>query len=243
MQTPTPQLTLPGQAYTAQGPIDLNNMYVLHHAFRRDLDRFSAAAAQTPLEDSTTWSALADRWARFGELLHTHHEVEDKWLWPSMLAGAEAAGDGDALATIEGMQEEHGGIDRELSACTAAFQVMRGSPDAADRERLVQALTATRDGVCGHLAHEETDALPVLQQYLPPPVWEDHLKALGRTLSPRTLLFIVPWGASGLSRETLAITTGTAGWPMRILLKLTQSRFEANEQATFRYAGTTNVGP
>ena len=32
-----PQLTLPGQSHTAEGPHDQTGMYVMHHALRRDL--------------------------------------------------------------------------------------------------------------------------------------------------------------------------------------------------------------
>ena len=39
------QLTLPGQAATADGPLDMTMMYVMHHAFRRDLRALARAAA------------------------------------------------------------------------------------------------------------------------------------------------------------------------------------------------------
>src|SRR3712207_9068091 len=36
-------MDLPGQRHVAEGPLDLNGMYLAHHAFRRDLGRFAVA--------------------------------------------------------------------------------------------------------------------------------------------------------------------------------------------------------
>ena len=57
-----PQLDLPGQTHVAQGPHDQTGMYVMHHAFRRDLVMFAEAAAVTPADDREVWRALSRRW-------------------------------------------------------------------------------------------------------------------------------------------------------------------------------------
>ena len=36
-------------------------MYVMHHAFRRDLEAFAKAVPLTPVDDRQTWRALADQ--------------------------------------------------------------------------------------------------------------------------------------------------------------------------------------
>ena len=73
-------MSLPGQQHVAEGPLDLNGMYMAHHAFRRDLADFAAAARRTPVDDAGTWTALARRWERFATVLHHHHTVEDTTL-------------------------------------------------------------------------------------------------------------------------------------------------------------------
>ena len=68
-----PQLTLPGQAHTAEGPHDQTGMYVMHHALRRDFERF--AAARNSIEPSSSsrrlrsGDALFDTstWRQLGE--------------------------------------------------------------------------------------------------------------------------------------------------------------------------------
>jgi hypothetical protein len=41
------QVSLSGQAAVADGPYDQTGMYVMHHAFRRDLARFESAVRRT----------------------------------------------------------------------------------------------------------------------------------------------------------------------------------------------------
>src|SRR5690348_11526806 len=84
-QTTTTQLMLPGQAAAPVGAADMTMMYVLHHAFRRDLTDFVAAAERTPVGDRPTWRRLAARWRVFGELLHDHHTKEDNHVWPLLV--------------------------------------------------------------------------------------------------------------------------------------------------------------
>ena len=47
-----PQLFLPGQAAAPEGPVQAMPMYLMHHAFRRDLAAFAAAVPLTPLESA-----------------------------------------------------------------------------------------------------------------------------------------------------------------------------------------------
>lgn len=67
------QVRLPGQAAAPDGPLDLTMMFVVHRAFRRDLENFAAAAARTPLDDGASWLALDERWQLFAAALHHHH--------------------------------------------------------------------------------------------------------------------------------------------------------------------------
>lgn len=75
-------LMLPGQAAAPAGPCDMSGMYLMHHAFRRDLRDLLAATEHTPAGDRPTWHELGVRWERFAHHLHQHHTVEDRVLWP-----------------------------------------------------------------------------------------------------------------------------------------------------------------
>ncbi|SNS07226.1 Hemerythrin HHE cation binding domain-containing protein [Geodermatophilus pulveris] len=231
-----PQLTLPGQAHTAEGPLDMSGMYLMHHAFRRDLVRLAAAVRATPLDDGEVWRALADRWQRFAMVLHHHHSTEDDDIWPLLLAHADVSGDARARRTLDEMAAEHGTLDPQLDACSADLAAMTRAPDADVRARLAERLATLRDGLHTHLAHEESAALPLAQQHLSPAEWRTAEDAAKRAYRPRELGFLIPWAAEGLDAAARDRAFAGAGLLFRVLYRLTRGRFRRAERTVFRYA-------
>ena len=123
IQGATPvQLDLPGQTHVADGPHDQSGMYIMHHAFRRDVANFVAAVRNTPLSQAEVWDALDARWTRFAEALHHHHKAEDSSIWPVLMRHADAAGSAEDRATLQAMQAEHALVDPSLAACHEGFR-------------------------------------------------------------------------------------------------------------------------
>ena len=239
MSTATPRRTapghlldLPGQTHVAEGSLDLNGMYMAHHAFRRDLARFAVAARQTPVEDVEVWRALAIRWEQFGSVLHHHHTTEDDVLWPQLLEIADAEG----RATLEAMEAEHSVIDPMLAACAAGFATMAQTPDAATRARLAAATETARDTLSDHMGHEEREALPLVQELLSAEGWQKVEKAAGSGKGLKDLIFLAPWLADGLTPEQLDTVVRMIGKPFRWLIAMTRGRYERQEAIAFRYA-------
>jgi hypothetical protein len=139
------QLMLPGQAAAPEGSVDTMAMYVMHHAFRRDLAAFAAAVPATPVEDRATWRRLQQRWDLFATVLHKHHSGEDAGLWPMLLDRVDAAGDAQGRRTLEDMEAEHGEIDPTLQACAEGFARLAEHPDADERAALAVRAAAPRD--------------------------------------------------------------------------------------------------
>jgi hemerythrin-like domain-containing protein len=241
MTTTATQLDLPGQHAVADGPLDMTGMYVMHHAFRRDLDRFVAAVRGTPAVNRETWRALAERWDRFGMVLHHHHEVEDDALWPPLLREVDADGDADGRATLVAMAAEHDEIDPLLESVGAGFRALaEGHATAAEdedaRSRLELHVVAARESLGTHLAHEEGDALPLAQRLLPDAEWQAMEVQARKAYSPRELLFLIPWAAAGLSDADRERGFRAAGLPFKILHLLTRPGFERSESRAFAYA-------
>lgn len=166
------QLLLAGQAAAPDGPVDLTMMWMMHRGFRRDLEMFSRAAAATPGEDRATWQLLYDRWRLFATVLHHHHTGEDAGLWPLLLEKVDAAGDRAGRATLEAMTAEHGAIEPLLAACSVGFARLAGTPDPACRSSLMRSISAARGHLDRHLAHEERDAMSILQRHLCQGDWQ-----------------------------------------------------------------------
>jgi hypothetical protein len=232
------QLTLPGQAAAPAGPVDLKMMYVMHHGFRRDLNRFTAAVAETPLDDRDTWAALAERWDSFFTVLHHHHSGEDAGLWPLLL---ERAADVER-ATLLAMEDEHSQIDPLLAACAEGFAALAGDRVGVDggdvRAALVVRMAATRDALARHLAHEESEAMALVQRHLTPADWErleeEHFR---KDVAFSHLRFTVCWIVDDLPVGVRNDLFAEAGLPFKILWLASRGSFRRAERRAFRYAG------
>src|SRR3954452_10822814 len=220
------QLRLPGQAAAPEGPIDMQMMYVMHHAFRRDLDAFAAAVPATPVTDRRTWQRLADRWALFAEVLHHHHTGEDDGLWPALLR----LGSPDDVATLAAMESEHAEIDPLLESCAAGLRQLAGGADGDTRAALAVRVSAARESLRRHLAHEESEAIAIAQRVLTPADWvareEEHFSK-GLTLGYAARL--VPWAAAGLPREVRDRVFAETGAGFKLLWLLNRRGFAPRE--------------
>ena len=227
------QLFLPGQTAAPEGPVDMQMMYVLHHAFRRDLDRFVVAARNTPVADRATWRLLAARWEVFSAQLHHHHEGEDGAIWPWL----REHGSTEDVATLDAMEAEHADIDPLLTSCAAGFDRLDAHEDEDARAALAVRLVATRDHLARHLAHEENDAIAILQRVMSPEEWrridEEELKG---DMSLSFVMTVVPWAADGLPREVLERVFAETGLPFKVVWLLTRRRWANREARIFRYA-------
>lgn len=227
------QLTLPGQAAAHPGPVDMAMMYVAHHAFRRDLVAFAAAAEATPAGDRACWAALARRWELFAEALHHHHAGEDAALWPVLLARVDDAG----RAVLEEMEAEHAEIDPLLEASRTGFARLAAHADEDARRALAVRLVAARERMGAHLRHEEVDAIALVQRVLTAEEWErmdeEHF---GVWLTLRKLVDVVPWALVDMparAREELFAKPG--GRLHRLVWMLTRRSFDRRERVAFRH--------
>ncbi len=209
-------------------------MYVMHHAFRRDLDEFAAALPGTPRpRTGRPGSCWPTRWEIFAEILHQHHSGEDAGLWPALLEhGPTRTG-----RALEAMEAEHAEIDPLLEACGAGFARLARARRRGRPGRLAVRLAATRDSLARHLAHEETDAIAILQRLMTQEQWhaldEEHFKEKN---SLRFIAAVVPWAAYGVPREARDRVLAQTGFGFKLVWLATRKRFAAREARTFQYA-------
>lgn len=232
----TPQVDLPGQTHVAEGPNDHTGMYVMHHAFRRDLAAFDAALGATPVGETATWEALAARWARFAAALHHHHTAEDTLYWPVLTRAVESRGTDADRAEVQAMSEEHAGIDPLVSACAEGFRALAEHPCDAHRNAARIRLAGLREVLGEHLRHEETVVLPLVQRVMTAEEFDGVEKAIGRSYPARDIPFVIAWAMHGLPRDAREAMFASAGAPYRLLHALVRGRFERAEARAFRYA-------
>jgi hypothetical protein len=231
-----PVLLLPGQAAAPPGPCDMSGMYLMHHAFRRDLRDVTAAAGLTPLEDGTTWLAISKRWSHFSHHLHGHHSVEDRVLWPLLLDRVDAAGDTTGREVLAAMEAEHEQIDPLLQECSDLIEAMATAPDAAVRARLVAALSRAAEVLDAHLSHEEREAVVLVQRHVGGPEWEElERKEFRGKPSLGELRFQLPWMVHEVPDEVVTAMVRAAGPVFAFVLRISRRRFLLQQSAAFRH--------
>lgn len=166
----------------SQAELDMTMMYAIHGAFRRDLDRLSVMT-ETPDPDRPY---VTHGWETLKMALHGHHHSEDEDLWP--LARRNIPNRPDDLAVLDAMEDEHATIDPMIQRIDA--QLYRNDPD--DHE-LADAVASFRDGLSTHLAHEESDALPVLNRAISEQEWAAFEQAQGKRYSLKETATLLPW--------------------------------------------------
>lgn len=226
-----PQLRLPGQTAAPEGPVDMSMMYLMHHAFRRDLAAFASAAARTPVEDREVWQALDARWKVFSAALQHHHHGEDTWLWPFLVQRATA----DERAVLEAMEVEHADIESTLQACATGLARMRDHADPDVRAALAVRLAAARESLARHLQHEETEAIALLQRVMTQQEWESVDEHFKKGVPPSRLVALVPWVMHRVPAEVQERLFDQTGVLHRLLWLATRRRFERQDALAFRY--------
>lgn len=226
------QLMLTGQTAAPEGPVDMFMMYVMHHAFRRDLSILTEAARATPAADRTAWRLLERRWHVFHEALHGHHTGEDTGLWPLLLERAEEP----ERQVLTEMETEHAEFEPLLQACDQGFSRLATHADDDARAALAVRLAATRECLARHLRHEETEAIALIQRLLSQADWdrldEEHFK---EDLTFGKVLRLVPWAASGLPRDVLDQVFAKTEPGFKLVWLLTRRRFARREARALRH--------
>ncbi|MFI6291265.1 hemerythrin domain-containing protein [Nonomuraea sp. NPDC050790] len=186
--------------------LDMTMMITFHDALRRDLERLARLTARTG-DDPRHLLRSAAGWEMFKRYLHIHHSTEDAFLWPVMQAAL--AGRSAELALLAAMEDEHAAIDPLLAAVDAAL---------ADRdsghERLGDLVDALGTVLTGHLKHEESETLALIDVTLTEEQWrrfgKEHSARVGDD-APRFL----PWVLDGASPATTAAVLTPFPEPIR----------------------------
>ena len=175
----------------ADAPADVGFMRALHAALRRDLSRLRDAAAQLGNSASAPPTVLAG-WDAFRAQLGNHHSAEDDDLWPVL---RRELSDPSDLAAVDAMTAEHQQIPPALAGVDAALR--GGGELAAPVEHLSTVLL-------DHLAHEERDVLPLIEQHLTRAQWRAFLHKERARRSPRERPEFLTWILDDASQQDTA---------------------------------------
>jgi hypothetical protein len=187
------------------GRSDWTLMNAIHDALRRDLDQLLQTTAGRP--------AARARWNLFRGHLHYHLATEDAVMWQP--ARERLAGNPNGQALLDAMQDEHRLIGPLVAVTDDAFIM------DADPAWLRQVVTRLRTRLASHLAHEETDALPLISQIMTPPELTRIARAVRGGSSVRRAAATVPWALAGAPPDVCHQVLSELPAPARLLHRTT----------------------
>jgi hypothetical protein len=174
--------------------LDMSMMFAMHDALRRELVQ-AARVARVRDDDPGALLRAAAGWELFKKFLLVHHRSEDDTLWPALRAAA--AGHPERLALADALEAEHEVIEPLLSAIDAAA----ADPDYGYR-RFADIVDELAAKLTGHLAHEETDGLPLIDASLTPQQWQHFARVHAERVGGDAPMYM-PWLLNGTSPQTL----------------------------------------
>ena len=175
--------------------LDMSGMLATHDALRRDLVQVARIAGRRNGDPATRLHAVLG-WELFKKFLIIHHQTEDDVLWP--LLRTAVAGHPDRLALVDELETEHTVIEPLLAGIDAAA----ADPDYG-YQRFGDIIDELEGKLTVHLAHEESDGLPLIDASLPPQDWQHYSAVYAERIGDDASLAI-PWlldGASPQNRE------------------------------------------
>jgi iron-sulfur cluster repair protein YtfE (RIC family) len=157
----------------------------VHEAFRRDLGQLLATTASR--------RAVRARWNVFCDQLRFHLGAEDAALWPPVQV--KLTGDPADLALVEAMEDEHRLIEPVLTAIDEAFTVHTSN------EHLRELLTRLQTTLSSHLAHEEAEALPLINEIMSKGELARITRTITRTGGRKRAAVMMPWALADASAD------------------------------------------
>lgn len=179
--------------------LDMSMMFAMHDALRRQLVQIARITRRRDDNPAKLLQATLG-WELFKKFLLVHHKTEDDVLWPDLRT--EVAGNGVRVALADELEGEHAVIEPLLTAIDAA---------AADQDYGYQRFGDIVDELTlklsGHLYHEETDGLPLIDASLTPQEWQHFAKVHAERIGSDAPMYM-PWLLSDASQQTLDAVLG-----------------------------------
>jgi Hemerythrin HHE cation binding domain len=120
----------------------------------------------------------------------------------------------DDLALLQAMEDEHARIDPLLAAVEGAFADRDGG-----HRRLGDTVDALAGELCGHLTHEERDALPLIDRSLTPTEWQAFGNDQRRRVGIRGGAQLFPWLLDEAAPDEIKAVMGGLPAPLRVVYR------------------------
>jgi iron-sulfur cluster repair protein YtfE (RIC family) len=187
-------------------PTDAFDMAIVHRAFRKELQNAPGLVRDVEAGDTARSAVVGAHLEFILAALHHHHATEDDLIWPKLHARAPAsAGD------ITRMEQAHCGIadaDSQVKSFLASWVT---SADAREAQQLVEAAEDLSARVEEHLADEERNIVPLINQHITREEWQKCVARAAEFISRKISGSGSCWAAWSSTRRQL--TRHGESWP------------------------------
>ena len=202
---------------------DTWEMVLVHRVFRREFRMLPALIRAAQTRDRA--EVLGTHLHHLLQALHNHHTHEDEHLWPMLLNRV-----GLREELVHRMESQHAHLATLLDRAADLNPRWRATAEPALRDELADVVAGVSAGLDEHLADEENEVLPLVQQYVTQSEWEDFNAQAQKSL-PKNKLVLYFVGA--ILEEADASETrrflGSLPAPARLFWRMAGQRYYAKE--------------
>jgi hemerythrin-like domain-containing protein len=141
-------------------------MVVIHRVFRREFHLLPDLISAVAVGNTERAGVLAEHLTDVVTSLHHHHEGEDDLLWPPLLAKATLQ-----TELVHRMESQHQALSTALETVEKLTPAWAATANEADRDALAQAVRESSAILDEHMAEEEQEILPLVQEFLTVEEW------------------------------------------------------------------------
>jgi hypothetical protein len=200
-------------------------MIVVHNVFRRILGDLPGLVRAVAPGDTARAGVLADAYVELATGLHHHHTNEDELLWPTLLERVEVE-----RGFVLRAEEQHERVHELLEHGNAQVTSFRATPTAELRDEFAATIEELFTALSEHMADEERYILPLVEEHMTVPEWEQ-LGERGRAGIPKDRLLIqLGWILDCISPADRRTFLRSMPLPARVLWQLVGRRSFAAEK-------------
>lgn len=172
---------------TPTTPTDTRVMPVLHSAFRREFRLAGPLVRDVAPGDTARAEVVAAHLELLGLMLHHHHDIEDRLLWPLLLERVPE----ELAPIVHLMESQHDHVARIGERLATELPQWRATAAEEVRDRVAAAYDELYVALAEHLDAEEQRLLPIAARAVSQEEW-DRMGEEGRDSAPpghRSLTF------------------------------------------------------
>jgi hemerythrin-like domain-containing protein len=158
-------------------------MYMVHTMFRREFTLMPALVRGVATDDTERSQLVTEHIALVNDILHHHHEAEDKHLWPRLLA----RGSEEVASVVHLCESQHETIEKLRAELELAVEAWRKSATSERRQGVADAAQRMLPPLIDHMNVEESRILPLVEKYITASEWDTMVKDAAADVPEQTL--------------------------------------------------------